>query len=939
MRVKVRTRGYIFWVKYTLLFAVAALIYFWPFIQNGRSLVWYSDGVYQHYTAYVYWGQYLRNVIRSVLSGHPAIPMWDFSLGLGADVISSLSYYIIGDPLGLLTVFVPSRHMEIFYCLMIVVRLYLAGVAFAVFCRQHKCAQTGTLAGALVYIFATYTLANTCKHPFFANPMIYLPLLLTGVERIYKERKPALFMIMTAVSAFSNYYFFYMLVIEVIIYTFVRYFSFVRENRLRQFFPYVLKFALYGLAGTLAAGIIFIPSAYALLHSERVDVSAEITVPFLYPLIYYVKLWLGFISNMTIGSYSITRGTYTYMGFGSFCVPAVGILLGTRKKHRDLKWIFAISTVMLMLPVVGQIMNGMSYSANRWAFSYNLLIAFVLAIIWPRLLDPSKKDVIVSFMATAVYLGISMFFRKWMTGGWMPSAWVLVLSQAFIVAVFLLRRYPRLKRIADTPALLLVFTGAVMIGFLRFQPDGDYLKEFVPSGRVLEQSIGVPAAEAASLDDGTFFRFGTSSNWNTGGNEGASDKRVSLNGASVVGAHGVSYFYSIMNPNIEKFVQMEMGTETYTSAYSVSFGRREGLLDFCGVRYYIVPEEYTETVPGNFKLKTVLYKKGTKWEVWENPYALPFGVMYENIISEEEFSDMEPADCEQNLMKNAAVPEGSTSLPRGRVSEPRELPWKISEASGVTCTDGCFKAEAGGSVHLTFNGRADKETLLQFTGFTFSPERSPGNEQWVEPFSYAGVSVAADGGLPEVQTVSTPDYIWHAKKSNYVWAMQSKEKQVNGLTITFNIPGTYRYESMKVASLDTEQFTEDAKKLQQSAMRDTRFQSNRVYGTTGNSENAALCVSIPYSSGWTAFVDGKKTKTFPVNTIFTGIELTAGHHEVELRYRTPGIITGSICSVTGICLMVFLGRNKTNGKHTLRRQRRKKGADNAGADINSGSLL
>ncbi len=933
LQVKVRNKGFVFWIEYTLLFAVAALIYFWPFIQNGRSLVWYLDGVSQHYTSYVYWGQYLRNIIRSIFSGHPAIPMWDFSIGFGSDIISTLSYYIIGDPLGLLTVFVPSRYMETFYRLMILVRLYLAGAAFSLFCRKHNCTQMGTLAGALVYIFATYTLANTCKHPYFANPMIDLPLLLIGVERIYKEHKPVLFMVMTAVSALSNYYFFYMLVIEIIIYTVVRYFSYVNENRLRQFFPYMFKFVLYGLAGTLVAGIILLPSAYALSLSKRVDVSSEMTMPLLYPLIYYVKLWLGFISNLTIGSYSLIRGSYTYFGFGSFCVPAVGILLGARKKHRDLKCLFLISTVMLLFPAVGHFMNGFSYSANRWAFAYNLLIAFVLASVWPHLMDPSKKDVLFSVAATTVYLVVSMLLRQWMRNGWVPSAWILVLSQVFIVIAFLLRHCSRIKKFAAAPAISLVLAGAGVIGFLRFQPDDGYLKEFVPPGRALEQSIGVPAAEAASLDDGTFFRFGTSSAWHTRDNDGALENRCSLNGASMIGAHGVSYYYSLVNPYVEEFIQMRTGTESDTSAYSLSLGKREGLLSFCGVRYYIVPEGYSETVPENLRLKTVLSKNNTKWEVWENPNALPFGVMYENIISEDQFSNMEPAACEQSLLKNAAVPEGSASLPHGEVTELQGLPWRISEASGVTCTDGCFKTEAGGSVHLTFNGAEDKETLLQITGFTFeSVKKSPEKEQWEEPSLYTGVKVSADGGLPVVQTISTPGYIWHTKKTNYIWAMQSNDKQVTGLTITFEKPGTYRYESMKVVSLDTAQFDQAAKKLQQSAMKDTRFQPNRVYGTTESKERTVLCLSIPYSKGWSAFVDGKKTETFTVNTIFTGIELTPGRHEIELRYRTPGILIGGICSVLGICLILLLGRNKTDGKHTLRNQKRKKAADKLGSD-------
>ena len=46
------------------------------------------------------------------------------------------------------------------------------------------------------------------KHPYFSNPMIYLPLVLMGIDKIYKREKPWLFIWATAVSAMSNFYFF-----------------------------------------------------------------------------------------------------------------------------------------------------------------------------------------------------------------------------------------------------------------------------------------------------------------------------------------------------------------------------------------------------------------------------------------------------------------------------------------------------------------------------------------------------------------------------------------------------------------------------------------------------------------------------------------------------------------------------------------------------------
>ena len=58
------------------------------------------DGVAQHY-AVLMW---IRNTLRQFLHGNFALPMVDFSVGQGFDVIGTLNYYGVGDPVNLLTV-------------------------------------------------------------------------------------------------------------------------------------------------------------------------------------------------------------------------------------------------------------------------------------------------------------------------------------------------------------------------------------------------------------------------------------------------------------------------------------------------------------------------------------------------------------------------------------------------------------------------------------------------------------------------------------------------------------------------------------------------------------------------------------------------------------------------------------------------------------------
>ena len=201
-----------YYLVYTVLFVVAILAVYSVFYLNGKSFIWVEstkDGLVQHFNSLTYLGKMLREYAKNILAGNFAFPMWDSSIGYGADTITTLHYYALGDPLCLLSVFVPASKTEILYTALIILRLYLAGIAFSAYSLKMNRGRLGSVIGSLCYVFCGYAAYASIRHPYFTNPMIYLPLLLIGVEHIFEKRRPYLFIIMVDLSAISNFYFFY----------------------------------------------------------------------------------------------------------------------------------------------------------------------------------------------------------------------------------------------------------------------------------------------------------------------------------------------------------------------------------------------------------------------------------------------------------------------------------------------------------------------------------------------------------------------------------------------------------------------------------------------------------------------------------------------------------------------------------------------------------
>ena len=203
-----------YFLGYTALFAVVSLLVFNVFITNGLSLIMKNDdSFFQHYKALVYFGKYIREILLTLFKEHRfIIPQWDFDVGLGSDILSTFSYYSFGDPFNFLSFLVPTKYMHIYYQVMMVVRYYAAGLSFSYLCfKTENKNRLGVMTGAITYVFSAYALRAGLAHPFFINPLIILPLLILGVEKIIKEKNATLFMLMVAISAFSNFYFFYIL--------------------------------------------------------------------------------------------------------------------------------------------------------------------------------------------------------------------------------------------------------------------------------------------------------------------------------------------------------------------------------------------------------------------------------------------------------------------------------------------------------------------------------------------------------------------------------------------------------------------------------------------------------------------------------------------------------------------------------------------------------
>ncbi len=106
--------------------------------------------------------------------------------------------------------------------------------------------------------------------------------------------------------------------------------------------------------------------------------------------------------------------------------------------------------------------------------------------------------------------------------------------------------------------------------------------------------------------------------------------------------------------------------------------------------------------------------------------------------------------------------------------------------------------------------------------------------------------------------------------------------------------------------LNTASFANLMELLSQEQLQVHNFDSTNISGTINIEQPKQIFTSIPYSTGWSVLVDGKKIKASKCFDALLSFPVSSGKHNIEFNYMTPGLITGCIISLLSLLLLYIL---------------------------------
>jgi uncharacterized membrane protein YfhO len=897
-------------VYYTGLFLVMTALIYGYFVREQKSFIWEGDGFSQHYLVFK---DYL-SMWRGFLS-HPTqgFPFWDWNIGLGSDVIASYGYYVIGDPFVYLGLLFPEGMTELAYHVLVLARVYVVGLAFLAFCRQVKIKNPGALFGSILYTFTFYVVLNVVRHPFFLLPMISFPLLCLGMDRILRGGSNSAFILAVFFSAFSNFYFFYMLTVLVFIFAITRYFNLNGIKEWKSIFGYVWR-ALYSYTiGVLMAGILLAPVVWGFLHSSRQPGEFAAGLKF-YPFGYY----LGLVTNLLVTE----RFLWTVFGFAACTVLLAPLLFLWRKKIGYITANLSVFAVILLLPAFGSMMNGFSGPYNRWTFAIPLFISAGSAILFNERFNLTRSELKAMGLSAVVFSSIPLVVAA---GNVVPFRFAYIapvilawLMWALLVWAYWRNRSGCLSSNAKTTIsiALVVLAMANLIFNARdyYQENGkNEAATLLDYGTVDERYKETFGGAEQLIKDPGIYRIGVTSKDNNFKNQMA-----------LLNLMGMNSYLSVTNGAVADFAkQLENNQFQLIQPVRCGFDDRRIINNLLGVKYILTEAGNAKYLPDGYKVVQQTGDGKGAFVVAQSDQAYPFAYAESVYLSTEEFEKYNPVEKEAFLSYGIVLEptekdtaalspfEGKLDVKTAAFSLASSDPEKV-QISGDTIT----VKDGGGTIELLLNDPqelANAEVYVHLKGLHFEPN-SQDNYGWTSTGFAALVSFA--DLTKEVDQSDILDFSSYFHRDNMLFNMGSQGDTVSSgsLSLQLNATGTYKIDDIKIYAYPFDgQYAARVSEKQANALAIKTFTDEKISGTITQAKPSVLTTTIPYTPGWKAEVNGKAVGTVKVNYGFIGIPLSAGESEVTLTYQTPFLKIGSVLSISGL-LLLFCNQRFWNKK-------------------------
>lgn len=790
---------------------------------------------------------YIRNYISQIFEG--TFSLFDFKIGLGNDMVFTLAYMGIFDIISVVSALLfPVQCTEVALGCSIILKLYASGIGFIFFIKRYVKEPVYMLSGALLYAFQVFTLFRGLEFPPYLLMRVTLPFVLAGTDEIFENRRLSRAMILGLFfQGLLGFYCLYIEIVLVILYYMISAVFRMKENPVGGMKTTVHQTIQMLFNGLLGVGLSGVVLIPTLISIQYTIRKVNTTGHF--DLCYDLKTMLCMLGNLCVPNVYVSEVTLSLV-----TVCGVVLCFFSKECSSKMKYAALILWLLSFSPIMGSVMNGFSYSSLRWFFAVGLLTTAAAVIAMEKVTAIGKKPGII-------YLGIIIVTTILHVVCNEKSIGMVIRVVTFTMMALLLMWVWNTKK----PVYMLMYVSSLimMMGLFTFGPvvlgGSGYSANFCANGvynEIVESSI-----ECTRTDE-VFERWDIYDS--------------SLNASLIGNYYGTSEYCSTINKYIPEFYQEMVISPGVRDAIYILRGLdgRQEIMSLLSVSQYMDFETDDENERTSY--------------IKDNEYYLPLGFTYDTYMERSSFEQLTPLEKSSAMVDSVVLEE-------------------ILEETG---TDDMTEGYGDEQIFFQITKINDKRFRVYFPYEQYQNKFEEHEGEIYVNISDLHGNADVYVGNKEIR-MKDSTYLYYTGIEEYWFNLTEIKEDMGGHYFDINIDGETDFDETKVLIYYHPINDTGIKERQQNVMRDVQVDNNRISGSVVCEDREYLFLSVPYSKGWTAYVDGQKTDILRANIGFMAIPLESGSHSIELKYVTPGLRLGMICSLLSLgSIIVICFRNK-----------------------------
>lgn len=865
-----------FFIPAIILFAAYAAFGVHPFGDNS-VLVLDLNGQYVYY---------FEN-LRDAFWGNGSLTI-SWSRNLSGEFIGIFAYYL-ASPFTLIVMLFPRSMITESILIMQLCKVGASAVAFCYYLiKSRKLSLRTSLIFSICYSLMSYMIVQLMD-PMWLDGLILLPLICIGIEKLIDENKWLNLIIPLGLMFIANFYIGWMIAFFSVLY-FIAYYFFISETTLpfsfKNFVQRGMAFAAGGFTSAALASWVLIPLYYSLKLGKFsfTDPSYDWKTQFNI---------FDFFTNLMPNAYDTCRPEGSPV---VFCGVITLILLPLFFFNRNIDFRKKIGFGMLAFTIIismyvsnidiawhgFQIPNWLPY---RYSFTFSFILLIMAAQAFERIEGISFKEIgIVFFLLIGSYFYLDK--QEYENIDTITSVWCAVLFTA-VYALFLYMHKKKYKSKGIIIALIIIISAEQFLSSLytmdAINSDVVYSKyssynKYITLGRDTTDKI-------YDMDDG-LYRI-------------EKNYHRTVNDAMAFGSFGISHSSSTLNSAPIQllrrlgfsygghYIKYKGSTYVTDSILGIKYVMEKGGAIVDGDEPPIVEtnSHYTDLVLANGNDKDIFY-------VYENPYALPIGFMADNAVADIDVSGENPF-YNQNQLLSALVSDQYTQYFE-KIEVDDIIPENVNVSTYGNHTKYTRRVEGQNSqVEYLFNAPSNNIIYMYLPS---SYERKANlwvNDEFLDYYY--------EGGNMVVQSLGR---FQEGEQISLVASINDEEDELL-------IKDQWFY------SLNEEAFQEAVEELKQSPLEISYFREDHIKGSVNAQKDGILFTTITYEPGWTVTVDGEKVEPVKLCDALIGIPMSAGVHQVEMKFFPHGMKLGLILSFAGLLIVIIIGITEHKAKKVL----------------------